>query len=45
MRRKTQHAVSFPASPEEINRDMLSPMNAHATDDDSYMYEEVKQGS
>jgi len=29
----TQKAVNFPATAEEIDRDMLTPPNNHATDD------------
>ncbi len=32
-RRLTQKAVSFPASPEEIDRDMLTPPNPATTED------------
>ena len=34
-RRKTQKVISFPAMPDEIDRDMLATVNSHATDDDS----------
>jgi len=32
-RKVSQKKISFPARPEEINREMLSPLNAHATED------------
>jgi len=51
----TQEAIAFPASPQEINREMLTPPNQIATDDSdydagkpalqNYPEEEVKGGS
>jgi len=31
----TQVGVPFPANPDDINRDMLTPPNHHGTEDDS----------
>ena len=33
IRKYSQKAVSFPALPDEINREMLTPLNPSATDD------------
>ena len=33
IRKYSQKAVSFPAMPDEINREMLTPLNPQATDD------------
>ena len=42
-RRVTQKKVSFPAKPEEINREMLTPLNAHATEDSDGEAGQVKR--
>ena len=41
--RTSQQNLNFPAKPEEINRDMLTPLNAVTTDDiERRMQEELE---